>query len=218
MSDPSNPLRAADVRERNEKIVLRLIHGAGGRGLSQSEAVIATGLRAPTIFRIFSSLEAAGYVRPLEASLDEEGRAERKGRPRVSYAAVRDALYSIGVEFWVETISIGVFDFLGERVHSRLVPVPKGADAAATAARIAAEVEDAIRELKLDRGRILGVGLGAPGQVNVRRREIAFYSRIPGMRDFPVAAVLEAALGLPVSVHNNCSVVALAESRYGRLP
>lgn len=217
MSPKDNPLRAADVRERNEKIVLRLIRGAGSRGLSQSEVVVATGLRAPTIFRIFSSLEEEGYVEPLApASAEEEGR-ERKGRPRVSFVARADALYAIGAEFWVDRVSLGVFDFRGERVASSVASLDKGVDAEAVVEAIARCAEGAIESLGLSKDRVLGLGLGAPGQVNVRAREIAFYSRIPGLRDFPMAARLEDRLGLPVSIHNNCSIIALSEFRYGGL-
>ena len=67
MSPTVNPLRAADIRERNEKIVLRLIHASRGQGLSQSEVVQSTGLKAPTIFRIFSASRSRATSRPSSA-------------------------------------------------------------------------------------------------------------------------------------------------------
>jgi predicted NBD/HSP70 family sugar kinase len=82
---------------------------------------------------------------------------------------------------------------------------------------IAGRVSKALAGLGLDRERVLGLGLGAPGQVDVGRREVSFYARIPGMKDFPVAERLESRLGIPVTLHNNCSVLALSESRYGAL-
>ncbi len=219
MPASDNPLRAADVRERNEKIVLKLIRAAGPRGLSQSEAVVATGLRAPTIFRIFTSLEESGYIEPRSGGCSERGTAdrERKGRPRVSYVVRAEALYSFGVEFWVDRVSLGLFDFSGSRVDSCIEPLPRGADAEAVLATIAGLVERCVAAHGLDPARLLGLGLGAPGQVNVRSREVAFYSRIPGMRDFPMASRLEGLLGMPILIHNNCSVIALAEYRYGGL-
>ena len=41
--------------------------------------------------------------------------------------------------------------------------------------------------------------------------------RIRGMKDFPIGSVLEAKLRLPVYVHNNCSIIAQSEFRYGDL-
>jgi predicted NBD/HSP70 family sugar kinase len=216
-----DPLRAADVRKRNEKIVLRLIHAEGERGLSQSEAVVATGLKAPTIFRIFSNLEASGLIEnlpsPAVPAARTDAKIERKGRRPSVYVARRSAHSLVGVEFWAARVSIGVFDFLGGELSSRVLPVAKGMDAEGVCALIGDLVDSAIAELGLERGKVLGLGLGAPGQVNVRTRTVSFYSRTPGFVDFPIASRLEERLGLPVTVHNNCSVVALSEFRYGGL-
>jgi predicted NBD/HSP70 family sugar kinase len=216
MAPTVSPLRAADVRQRNEKIVLRLIHSARERGLSQSEVVLATGLKPPTIFRIFSSLEETGYIEPLERG-EEESRLERKGRRPLAYVAKRDAFYAIGVEFWVERISIGVFDFQGASVYSKMLALSRTEDAPAVVALIEGLVEEALASLGLQREKVLGLGLGAPGEVNVGRHEVTSYQRIPGMRNFPIASLLEEKLGLPVSLHNNCSIVAKSEFRYGGL-
>jgi len=229
MAHGKDPLRAADVRERNEKIVLRLIHTEGERGLSQSEAVIATGLKAPTIFRIFSSLEAAGFIELLpppppgpalvtaSAAAGLHAKLERKGRRPSAYIARRSALSLIGVEFWAERVSIGVFDFQNGELYSKVLPLARGMDAEGVCALIGDLVDAAIAELRLDRAKVLGLGLGAPGQVNVRTRTVSFYSRIPGLVDFPIASRLDERLGLPVTIHNNCSVIALSEFRYGGL-
>jgi predicted NBD/HSP70 family sugar kinase len=212
------PLRAADLRERNEKIVLRLIRDAGPCGLAQSEAAATTGLTAPTAFRIFQSLEEAGYIEPAPSSCAEAAAGkERKGRPKVSWVARSAAIHALGVEFWADRVSLGVFDFRGERLVERAFPLPRGIDARGVVSEIAGAACGALGELGIARERILGLGLGAPGQVNVRTREIAFYSRIPGMRDFPMAGLLEEELGIPVSIHNNCAVIALSELRYGAI-
>jgi len=219
MSPTVNPLRAADIRERNEKIVLRLIHASRAQGLSQSEVVQSTGLKAPTIFRIFSSLEEAGYIEVLERPLngEDELRQEKKGRRPQAYVARKTAFYTVGIEFWVERISLGVFDFQGNAVHSTIVPLARTETADSVCDLIARLVEEAITELKLPREAILGIGIGAPGQVSVDNRTVIFYARIRGMKDFPIGSVLEGKLRLPVYVHNNCSIIAQSEFRYGEL-
>lgn len=215
------PLRAADVRKRNEKIVLRLIHARGEHGLSQSQAVLATGLKPPTIFRIFSGLETDGFIElhaPDPGQAASSGtRLERKGRRPSVYVARRAALAVIGVEFWAARVSIGVFDFQNGELYSRVLPLKKGINAERVCALIGDTAEAAVAKLGLDRARVLGLGLGAPGQVNVRSRTVSFYPRIPGLVDFPIAERLEQRLGLPVTVHNNCAVIALSEFRYGGL-
>jgi len=214
------PLRASDIRQQNEKIVLRLIHDSGARGISQSEVVLTTGLKAPTIFRIFSFLEESGYIEPIESAPkqnEEVHRQEKRGRRPVVYRAKADARYVLGIEFHVERISLGVFDFLGNQLYARDVPLNKTEDALAVVHIIVDLASEAISHLKLDKTRILGIGVGAPGQVNVGSRLVASYPRIPGMRNFPIATILEKELGLPVVLHNNCSVLAKSQCRYGEI-
>ncbi len=220
MTTKNSPLRAADVRKRNENIVLRLIYSARKAGLSQSEVVTATGLKPPTIFRIFSSLESAGYIEPLLQSAPQSGereKQEKKGRRPLAYITKPDAFYLVGVEFWVEQISFGIFDFQGKPIFTKTIPLARSENAADVVAMIVSHLKEAIRSLRIPAKKVLGIGIGAPGQVNVGGRIVTSYPRIPGMRDFPIATLLEENLGFPVFLHNNCSIIALSEFRYGRL-
>ena len=216
----SKPLRISDVRELNEKLVLRLVHSAGRQGISQSEVVNATGLKAPTIFRIFSVLEEAGYIEAIDKDApgkDEGVRQERKGRRPVAYAVRSDAFYCVGIEFWVERISIGIFDFGGNSLYTRTTSLSRSEDAGRVCDLIVSLVNQAIVDSSLPRERMLGVGIGAPGQVDVGERLVASYPRIPGMKNYPIADILETRLGIPVSLHNNCTVIAQSEYHYGSL-
>lgn len=220
MTTKNSPLRAADVRKRNENIVLRLIYSAGKAGLSQSEVVAATGLKPPTIFRIFSALDAAGYIEPLPQNSSQTGdreKQEKKGRRPLAYITKPDALYLVGVEFWVEQISFGVFDFQGKPVFTKTVPLARSENAADVVDLIVSHLQAAIQSLRIPAKKVLGIGIGAPGQVNVGGRIVTSYPRIPGMRNFPIATLLEERLGYPVFLHNNCSIIAQSEFRYGRL-
>jgi len=220
MAPSSKPLRVSDVRKRNEKLVLRLVHSAGERGLSQSEVVLSTGLKPPTIFRIFSYLTAIGFIEPFAAELDspdEPLRQEKKGRRPVAYVVKKDAYYFIGIEFWVESISIGVFNFMGSSIHSQTKSLSRSEDADRVVELIASLVEEAIAATSVPRELIVGVGIGAPGQVDVSEKIILSYPRIPGMKNYPIAGILEKKLGLHIFLHNNCSVIAQSEYRYGSL-
>lgn len=218
MSPSTKPLRVSDVRRRNEKLVLRLVHAAGERGLSQSEVVLSTGLKPPTIFRIFSYLEAEGFIEPFAAELgstEEPSRLEKKGRRPVAYVVKKNAYYFIGIEFWVERVSIGVFDFMGSSIYSQTKSLSRSEDADKVVELIASLVEKAIVATSVPRELIVGVGIGAPGQVDVGERLIVSYPRIPGMKRYPIAGILEKKLGLRISLHNNCTVIAQSEYRYG---
>lgn len=213
----ANPMRASDLRVHNQKMVLSLIHASAREGLSQSEIVHKTGLKAPTIFRIFSALEEEGLIKAIETEIDE-GSKVKKGRRPVRYIVCKDSNYSIGLEFWAAYLSIGVFNFIGDRIYSGMCPLSAGVDAEEVLQLIVTQVTEIIAELGLDTKRILGLGVAAPGQVNLQERRVAYYPRIVGMKDIPLADLLQEQLDFPVLIHNNCSALAFSEYRYGGYP
>ncbi|MBI2094677.1 MAG: ROK family protein [Candidatus Omnitrophica bacterium] len=62
---------------------------------------------------------------------------------------------------------------------------------------------------------VKGVGIGAPGPVDVRRGWVYFFPNLPGWKNTPLKAILERRLRLPVAVDNDANVMALAEFRFG---
>ncbi|QQO09513.1 ROK family transcriptional regulator [Breznakiella homolactica] len=209
-----NPLRSADMRIHNQNIILSRIYEARERGISQSELVQETGLKAPTIFRIFSSLEEQGLIEIFNDSGDHDTEV-RKGRRPVAYTVIKDALYTIGLEFWASSISLGVFNFNGTRIFSRIEPLKGDIDSAGITRLIVRLVNDALASLKISREKVPGIGVAASGQVDVNQRSVIFYPRIRGMKEVFLAEALEKELGISVLLHNNCSAIALSEYRYG---
>lgn len=210
----TSPLRASDLRVHNQKMVLSRIHAAQTIGISQSEIVQATGLKAPTIFRIFSALEEDGLIEPIATDIDESIMA-KKGRRPVNFIVCKDARYSIGLEFWAAYLSIGVFNFLGERIYSALHPLDDGVSAQDVIAMIVDEVKDIVEKLSIPMEKLLGMGVAAPGKVDLINNSVAYYPRIAGMRNLPIVELLEKELSIPVILHNNCSALAFSEYRYG---
>jgi predicted NBD/HSP70 family sugar kinase len=190
-------------------------------GISQSELVQDTGLKAPTILRIFSGLENQGLIEVLPAPEGRSGETGedtlvRKGRRPVAYTTKKDALYTVGVEFWVSYISIGIFDFQGTRIFSKVEPLRKNIDITETIDCIVKQVQESLSGLNIPPEKVPGIGIAAPGQMDITNRRVINYSRIKNMEDYPLADVLEERLGIKVLLHNNCSVMALSEYRYGK--
>lgn len=63
--------------------------------------------------------------------------------------------------------------------------------------------------------KIKGIGLGAPGIVDVEKGFIYYLPNIPGWEKYPLRNVLEKNLGLPVFIDNDANAFALAENRFG---
>jgi len=213
MTRKHNLLRSADMRIHNQKIILSKIYDQRDRGISQSELVSGTGLRAPTLFRIFSSLEEQGLIEVFQ-NPDENDSAKRGRRP-VAFTTKKDALYTVGLEFWVSYISIGIFNFRGDRVFSKVQPLRKDIDISQTVESIVLLVRQALCGLNIPLEKVPGIGVAAPGQVDIENGTVINYGRIGGMQNYPLAAELEKHLGIPVIIHNNCSAMALSEYRYG---
>ena len=208
-----NPLRAADLRVHNQNIVLSIIHGCQEKGTSQSTIVQQTGLKAPTIFRIFSALEEEGLIEPVSNSAEDT--ISRKGRRPVLFRVVKDARFTIGLEFWTAFLSLGVFNFHGERIYSAMHPLCENVEAYEVIDLIVSEVERILTELSITKDKVIGLGVAAPGQVDLANQRVRYYPRIKGMKDIALVDELQNRLGVSVQIHNNCSALALSEYRHG---
>jgi predicted NBD/HSP70 family sugar kinase len=204
-------LRGKDIRNRNEKLVLYQIFR--GSGVSQPEIAEITGLRPPTVLRIFSNLIDRGLI----INCDERRTSpDRRGRKPTYYCTNPEAHYCIGIDFWSESAHATVIDFQGSVIHTDSVAFGRTREADEVVETLASLASRCIKRLSLPRQKILGVGIGTPGRVDVERGRILYYSGVEGMTDFDIKHRLEERLNLPTVIHNTCSVIASSQYRYGR--
>jgi len=98
--------------------------------------------------------------------------------------------------------------------HRRLTPTTGGpADVCdAIAQAVQATAEDAMIEVT----DVVGVGVGAPGQVNVKAGTLTNAGNLPGwMLTYPLAGELGRRLGIPISLGNDVQVAVDAEIHLG---
>jgi len=213
------PLRSADIRERNAKIILGFVQSR--KYISQSELVGITGLRAPTVYRIFTELEKQGLIRPVGTTRPEEaapvsnGSEEKKGRKPQYYEVVPEAFYSIGIDFWSRSATLAVSDFSGTVRYVDELLFPEQIDSDALVASLHSLIESALAKSQIDLSRLLGFGIGAPGRIDLESGRILSYPRITKLNNFPLVAKLLEFYSVPVYLHNNASLAALAELKYG---
>lgn len=213
----SGPLRAFDVKQHNSNMILSRIHAArGSGGVSQSEMVAMTGLKAPSVFRIFSALEGDDLIKPCGTCGVADGLG-KKGRRPMSYTVNPSARFIIGVEFWAGCVALGVFNFHGERIHSSMADLSDDCDADMVMGQVERMVHQCISLLNLPEDKIIGIGIAAPGKVDIKRGRVVFYHKIKGMINYPIVAILQERLGLEVTLHNNCAAIAYDLFKYGGL-
>ena len=76
-------------------------------------------------------------------------------------------------------------------------------------------IKDIIRANRLDRKDILGVGIGLPGLVDMKRGVVRFLTNIPHWKNVPLKKILERRLRIPVFIDNDANLVALGEWKFG---
>ena len=72
-----------------------------------------------------------------------------------------------------------------------------------------------LKENKLNKSSLLGVGLGLPGPIDYKKGIVHFFPNIPGWKHVRLKAVLQKRLKLPVFIDNDAKVMCLAEYRLG---
>ena len=75
-------------------------------------------------------------------------------------------------------------------------------------------VKDIISRCNLQK-KILGVGIGLPGLVDMRRGVVNNLTNISGWHNVPLKKILEKRLRLPVFIDNDVNVIALGEWKFG---
>ena len=210
------PLRAENLRIHNKSLVLSLIHQYRSAGISQSVIVEKTGLKAPTILRIFNELLEDDVIEPVNIAVDDNSSA-KKGRRPINFCVKRTARYSVAIEFWSECLSVGIFDFWGEIVQNITYNL-KSEMAADDIIKIAVSaVKSGIKAVNVSYEKIMGIGIAAPGQVDLVKNIITYYPRIQGMQNYPIVENMQKYFDIPVILNNNCSAFAAGQLHYGNL-
>lgn len=146
------------AKSHNRRVVIEAIRINGA--LSRAAIARLTALSSQTISNIVEELEAAGLLQP-EATLKGA-----RGQPAVPYSINPDGGYSIGLQL-DHQLAVGVVTDLSGTVRARIerdVDRPTPTQAMPLLAAISS---DLIATSRLDRTRLLGIGMAMPGPFGV---------------------------------------------------
>lgn len=198
------PLRGRDIRKQNEKLILHMIFSR--KGISQSEISQITGLKPPTVLRIFSNLENEQLI---EVSKIQKTPPDKKGRKPVLYKVRANGRYAIGIDFWAKNASIVIVDFESKPLYQNVIHFKKILYADDITQRLIELIDDSIKTAKIPQKKILGIGIGAPGRIDINKGEIIYYARIKEMTNYDLTKKIKKQFNLPIYIHNNTSVIAI---------
>jgi glucokinase-like ROK family protein len=193
----------------------RVIDALRGRGTaSRAEIARATGLSRSTVSSIVSDLIAAGLLTE-QAEATGVAHGEAGGRPPVLLSLNPSAGLAVGVDFGHTHLRVAVSDLSHEVLAEarRELDVDHSAEEGLDAA--AELVDQVLREAKVDRKGVIGVGMGLPGPINQATGAVGSSSILPGWVGVNAALEMEDRLRLPVRVENDANLGALAEFVWG---
>ena len=123
--------------------------------------------------------------------------------------------YSVGVDIGGTNIKLALCDKEARLKSKRTFSTAGFKNKGALIDCIAGQIEKLISGSGLKKREIAGVGIGAPGAVDIRTGTVHYLTNIPGWREVPLGNILRKRLGLPVFVDNDVNVMALGEAYFG---
>lgn len=187
----------------NQSVVLEAVRQSD-EGLSRIELAAATGLSAQTVTNITRRLLDDGFIR-------EAGRTiNGPGKPRVTLRLVPDSRFSVGVHLDPAIMTFVLLDLSGTVVRRMSVRTPAKEPRQIVAA-MATTIEALITASGVDRTRIAGVGVAAPGPLDVEKGTVIDPPKLLGWHRVPLRAVLGEATGMPVVLEKDTTAAAVGE-------
>ena len=192
------------LRAYNERLTITAIRQAGA--LSKAEIARTTGLSGQAATVIVNSLLGEGLL------VKREKVRGRVGKPFTPVALNPEGAFSLGVKIGRRSLEALLVDFGGDIVASRSTPYPAPLPSRTMALATGSAIE-LIDSLKRSlRARIVGLGVAMPWVLHEWWDVLGLdREAIAAWREIDVAAELEAATGLSVSVYNDATAACAAE-------
>ncbi|GMB07631.1 glucokinase [Thermolongibacillus altinsuensis] len=116
----------------------------------------------------------------------------------------------VGVDLGGTTVKLAFVNIYGEIIHKWEIPTDRSEQGKNITTDIAKAIDEKLRELDESKSRLVGIGIGAPGPVNMANGEI--YEAVNlGWKNYPLKDRLEVETNLPVVVDNDANIAALGE-------
>lgn len=175
--------------------------------MSCPEISSGIGRSIPLTNRILEELVEEGLVK-------EAGFASSAGGRRpMMYELVDDTLYilSVAMDQLVTRVSLVTNQLKPYGAVAKFdLPLKNNPDALAD---LADKLNELVARSGIDRSKIIGVGIGMPGFIDVKKGANHSFFSLP---DRPITDYLQEQLDLPVAIDNDSSLIALAERRFGQ--
>ncbi|MFE4588793.1 ROK family transcriptional regulator [Streptomyces laurentii] len=199
------PGSQSSLHRANLERVVRAVRTAGS--LTQAEIARATGLSAATVSNIVRELKDGGTVEVTPTSAG--------GRRARSVSLSGDAGVVVGVDFGHTHLRVAIGNLAHQVLAETAEPLDVDGSAEEGFDRAEELVKRLIEESGIRRDKVVGVGLGVPGPIDVSSGTLGSTSILPGWSGISPADELADRLGVPVHVDNDANLGALGELVWG---
>ncbi|ESU51777.1 ROK-family transcriptional regulator [Streptomyces sp. HCCB10043] len=175
--------------------------------LTQAEIARSTGLSAATVSNIVRELKDGGTVEVTPTSAG--------GRRARSVSLSGDAGIVIGVDFGHTHLRVAVGNLAHQVLAEESEPLDVDASSAEGFDRAEVLVKRLIEATGIGPDKVIGVGLGVPGPIDVESGTLGSTSILPGWTGINPSEELSGRLGVPVYVDNDANLGALGELVWG---
>lgn len=199
------PGSQTSLHRANLERVVRAVRMAGS--LTQAEIARSTGLSAATVSNIVRELKDGGTVEVTPTSA-----GGRMGPQRLLSG---DAGIVIGVDFGHTHLRVAVGNLAHQVLAEESEPLDVDASSAEGFDRAEVLVKRLIAATGIGPDKVIGIGLGVPGPIDVESGTLGSTSILPGWTGINPSQELSGRLGVPVYVDNDANLGALGELVWG---
>lgn len=123
--------------------------------------------------------------------------------------------YKIGVDVGGTNVKLALVDKNGAIAYSNTVPTRAEMGYEYTISNIKQAIYDLMKESKVPKDAIGGIGFGFPGLIDCDNGIVRTTTNIPGWVNVPLATIIEQEFGLPTKIDNDVRCAALGEFNFG---
>jgi len=124
--------------------------------------------------------------------------------------------FIIGIDLGATNLKIALLDLKYNIRDKRILSTKRFVAKESLISVIIDSIYKIIRDNKLNRANILGIGLGLPGPIDIKQGIVHFFPNIPGWKEVNLRSILGKRLRLPIFLDNDANLMCLAEYRLGR--
>lgn len=177
-----------------------------GRARTRRELLEYTGLSRSTVATRVDQLVSAGYIRESGVSTSAS-----RGRPTTALAFNERHGLVLAADLGARHTTATVSDLGGAQLaeSTRMLRITDGPDTCL--AWLEAAWRDLLAGIDPASPRVIGIGVGVPGPIDVSTGRPTSPPIMPGWHDYPIRERLEDAFGVPAFVDNDANIMALGE-------